>query len=408
MKRIFSVIMVLCIVLSLSACGLDLGIGSSKGPKFKLNEDEQSYTLVSYTAGREKDVVVPDTYEGLPVTVIGGRAFEGQTSIESIVIPEGVTDIGVFAFTDCTGLDSVVLPSTLIEIGSGAFNNCSSLNNVVVPDGIHKIDDGVFFACSSLENITLPANLEEIGWQAFNFCEKLNEIIIPETVTAVGEAFLECTALTEIRIPDSVTSLAAHAFTGCSSLERIYLGANVTLVVNFGSFHTSTNGTEFHNEPFALCQSLQYIEVSDDNPNYQSINGNLFSKDGTELIRYAVGKSDASYTVPDSVTTICEGAFTACSNWENAVLKSITVPASVTYIGQSVFIGCSALENIYFGGTMEQWDNAKKDTTGTSFVIDMDGETITRNDIIGDYGNYTIKCTDGQVAGNTISDDKEK
>ena len=109
--------------------------------------------------------------------------------------------------------------------------------------------------------------------------------------------------LTEIIIPDSVTSIGDSAFT--------------------------------------YCDSLKEIQVSENNSSYQSIEGILFSKDGTLLHTYPKGKTNSSYTIPDSVTTIGNSAFFYCTS-----LTEVIIPDSVTSIGDSAFYYCKSLTNV--------------------------------------------------------------
>lgn len=403
MKKFLCVFCALMLMLSLVACGDD----NNRETKYELNEDGLGYTLVSYGGKEGEEVVISATYQGKPVTAIGMSAFM-ELKIKSVVIPEGVISIGQYAFSGCQLMESVKLPSTLTELGMGAFNDCQKLDNVVVPEGVKELMPGVFAACHSLKNVQLPSALTAIGDQAFEWCYALEQITIPETVTSIGaSAFTECNSLIEIRIPDGVAAVHLSAFQGCERLEKVYLGANAKFynIGGIGAFHPSDNGVAWHNEAFAFCGSLKNIEVSPDNPNYCSIEGNLFSKDGTELIRYAIGKPETVYTVPDSVTKIAEGAFSACTEIEATALETINIPVSVTHIHQLVFSGCRNLKTVNFGGTMEQWDLAKEDTTAvTGGIVNENGEQTDYHMINGDYGDFVIKCTDGDISGKTLGE----
>ena len=71
--------------------------------------------------------------------------------------------------------------------------------------------------------------------------------------------------------------------------------------------------------------SVQEINISEENPTYSSIDGNVYSKDGSTLIRYMRGKTATSFTISDSVTSIGDGAFYYCSS-----LTSVTIPDRAT------------------------------------------------------------------------------
>ncbi len=102
---------------------------------------------------------------------------------------------------------------------------------------------------------------------------------------------------------------------------------------------------------FNGCTSLTSIEVSSENTAYKSIDGNVYTKDGTELVRYAQGKTATSFTIPNSVTSIGDRAFSGCEG-----LTGITIPNSVTSIGNSAFSGCMGLKGVYITD-MTAWCN---------------------------------------------------
>ena len=114
------------------------------------------------------------------------------------------------------------------------------------------------------------------------------------------------------------------------------------------------------------------IVVDENNTAYQSINGNLYSKDGTVLITYAIGKTDTSFVIPNSVTTIGYAAFSGCSN-----LTSVTIPDSVTTIGSRAFYECYNLTDVYYTGSEADW---------AKITIGSDNSYLTRAAI---HYNYT-------------------
>ena len=221
-----------------------------------------------------------------------------------------VSSDGTITITDCKGSASgaITIPSeidgkSVTSIGEKAFWGCTGLTSVTIPNSVTSIGDGAFLECTGLTSITIPNSVTSIGDWAFDGCTGLTSITIPNSVTSIGNwAFGGCTGLTSITIPNSVTSIG-RAFDGCTGLTS--------------------------------------INVASENNYYSSNNGVLFNKKKTELIRYPEGKSQTSYTIPDSVTSIGGNAFRRCSS-----LTSITIPNSVTSIGDRAFVGCTDLKSI--------------------------------------------------------------
>ncbi len=221
-----------------------------------------------------------------------------------------VSSDGTITITDCKGSASgaITIPSeidgkSVTSIGEKAFWGCTGLTSVTIPNSVTSIGDGAFLECTGLTSITIPNSVTSIGDWAFDGCTGLTSITIPNSVTSIGNwAFGGCTGLTSITIPNSVTSIG-RAFDGCTGLTS--------------------------------------INVASENNYYSSNNGVLFNKKKTELIRYPEGKSQTSYTIPDSVTSIGGNAFRRCSS-----LTSITIPNSVTSIGDAAFWDCSGLTSI--------------------------------------------------------------
>ena len=88
------------------------------------------------------------------VTKIGGHAFAGCASLESVTIPEAVTEIGDFAFCDCRLLESITIPKSVKKIGNSAFKGCKSLKSITIPESVTEIETLAFLGCSSLKCVT--------------------------------------------------------------------------------------------------------------------------------------------------------------------------------------------------------------------------------------------------------------
>ena len=308
--------------------------------------------------------------------------FERNQSIKTVVIENGVTSIGNMMFYYTTSLKSVTIPDSVTSIGNTAFAYCWGLKGITIPDSVKSIGSLAFYDCNDLTNIIISNSVTDIGETAFRNCKKLTDIKLSNSLTSIPkDMFVQCYALTNVTIPNSVTSIGEQAFEYCNSLASIIIPKGVESI---GS------------RAFTGCSSLKEINADLNNQNYSSIDGILFSKDNTTLVRCPEGKKN-SYEIPDGVTNIGEQAFYNCTNLTsieipNSVtsigeqafhnctgltsmsitngvtqiggnsfaycenLVSIGIPKSVTSIGAGAFNQCSSLTSVYYGGTKEEWN----------------------------------------------------
>lgn len=303
-------------------------------------------TITDYI-GAGGDVIIPSTLGGYPVTAIGERAFSYCSSLTSVIIPDGVTKIADYMFYECLNLTSVTIPGSVTAIGEGAFYECDGLTAFTIPDtvktlgnsafygcsklaeitignGVTSTGEETFYSCTELKNVVFGSELAKIGTYAFADCISLSSVKIPGTVTAIGDcAFYSCTGLTKATIGNKVSKIGAYAFAECTGLTTVSIGDSVATIGE---------------DVFSGCKKLVTISVSPKNTKYTSdTKGVLFNKAKTKLIQAPAGIS-GGYTIPSSVTTIGDQAFTCCFG-----LTSVTIPGKVTTIGEGAFEFCTGL-----------------------------------------------------------------
>ena len=178
---------------------------------------------------------------------IDNSAFKGCSNLSTITIPESVTLIGSNAFEGCSGLTSITLPEGVTDIGYMVFGDCSSLTTITIPESVTSIGDSAFRNCSSLTSITIPEGVTKIGYGAFTLCSSLTSITIPEGVTSIGgSAFNHCSSLTSITLPESVTSIAFGESYNCSSLKEVYCKPTTPPNVGSKMFNITASGFKIY------------------------------------------------------------------------------------------------------------------------------------------------------------------
>ena len=200
---------------------------------FTLNGDGTEYSVSDCLTSASDSLDIPSTYNGLPVTSIGERAFESCEDLSSITIPNSVTSIEYFAFYRCLSLTNITIPNSVTSIGDLAFRECTSLASITIPDSVTSIGDDAFAGCTSLSSITIGNSVTSIGNSAFSQCTSLTSITIPNSVTSIGNsAFSGCRSLTSIIIGDSVTSIGERVFESCEDLSSITIDDSVTSIAS--------------------------------------------------------------------------------------------------------------------------------------------------------------------------------
>ncbi len=328
---------------------------TENGLEYLIYTDVDCITITGYS-GSEKNVEIPASIDGSPVTSIGEKAFSGYTELTSITIPDSVTYIGFDAFSGCTGLTSITIPNSIVDISSSTFSGCRGLTSIIIPDGVTYIGFDAFSGCTGLTSITIPDSVTYIGDNAFyNTAWYENQ---PDGLIYAGKVLYkykgEMPENTEIKINDGTKVISSSAFWCCSRLTSIIIPDSVTRIGNDAFFGTSLTSvtipkgvTSIDDFAFSCCTDLTKFNVSENNENYASVDGVLFNKEKNCLVLYPNGKSDKKYIIPDSVKTINRCAFNNCTE-----LTEITIPDSVTNIEDFSFYGCTNLKSIEIPNTI--------------------------------------------------------
>ena len=151
---------------------------------FEYTQTENGIVLTKYT-GKNNNIIIPDEIDGKKVFSLSGT-FYGNSTVENVIISEGIEHIDYMSFWHCLNLTSVDIPKSVKTIGHAAFNSCISLKRVKGDLAFTQIMPYAFTNCAALEKIDLPGSLEFIGEKAFESCESLKKIVIPESVEIIG------------------------------------------------------------------------------------------------------------------------------------------------------------------------------------------------------------------------------
>jgi hypothetical protein len=365
---------------------LILGLTGAAEAQFQYTTNNNTITITGQS-GPESDVTIPEQINGLPVTGIASMAFSyahrpwPSPPLTSIRIPATVTNIAPFGewspFAYCTSLTDFhvdsqnpvyssadgllfdktgstlllyplgrtgvcTIPSSVTAIGERAFYKYDQLTELTIPNNVTDIGDSAFYECVRLTSLTIGSGLTSIRPDVFQRCFSLSDITFPDNITGIGErAFAECSGLTNITIGKGVTEIRGGAFYHCDALTNVTISSAVTNII----------GTAF-----LYCQALKSINVHTNSKAYRSLDGVLFDKDQTTLVRWPAGKA-ATYRVPNGVTKIGPNAFQSCHGLTNITLpqsladigdyafdgsnlSAITIPNNVTNIGECAFQHC--------------------------------------------------------------------
>ncbi len=354
------------------------GSAYTPGLTFDLSEDG-TYYIVSNRLNQLSDgnVVIPETYNSLPVKEILSEGFAERTWIRSVSIPKTIEIIGSGAFSQ-TSLEKVYFNA----------ENCRDFNArnwVFYPSSQQKIaltigkdckriPSRMFFPLSTVPSLTPNvtsvtfeegATLEEIGDYAFYHLDGFSSVQFPDSLKKIGKYAFYGNGLTALVLPDSLNEIGAHSFDDSRLLESVRFSENLEKIEE-GAFRFCSRLNEIvlpasikeiGKDAFRYCGGLQSADL-----NATEIIGESAFEDCVSLQTIAF----------DHAMILADRAFKNCGS-----LTSLNVPAGLKELGDQAFYGLSKVETVNFlssglndlSPNNQVFSGLGKETEGTEVTI---------------------------------------
>ena len=325
---------------------------------YEITENNEIAITAYY--GNEKKLIIPSYIEGYPVTELDEK-FSFNDNMESIVIPPTISKIECYFggsekfeniyVSDLEAWCSIDFCSYSTE-SLNLYLNDRLVTDLVIPESVTVIKPNVFSAIKSIKTVTIHENVSDIGKWAFYLCDNIEKVYINDLkcwceidfgsvesnpLYYADKLYVNGVDVSDyVYIPDGTTQIKNYAFWGFKGLKAV----NIPYSVN-----------DISPMAFTECTSLSKITVNNTNNVYSSENGVLFNKNKTTLFCYPAGKSDATYTVPNSVSVIGAGSIRS-----TVYLKHLIIGDSVTTIELTTICESETLETVTFGKGIKSID----------------------------------------------------
>ncbi len=387
------------------------GFGIYHQIKYNIKDSQIEIKGLTKEGKKLSMVEIPETIDGIPVTIIASGAFHDRSSLLKVVLPDTIKMIGDYAFARCTKLQEISLPAAVEHIGENAFLGCAALGTIETGNHIIHVGNSALYGTKWLmeqskdfiilgnvlycytgqsEEIFVPKDVTSICNHAFANNKKIKSVRILNRNCIIGEGtFYGCTSLNSVSCEGLQTDIRAFAFYDCSSLKNIDFGS----VSSIGDF-AFCNCTELEtlrvsgclnigNGAFYNCCSFKRF-LGD--AQIKSIGNGAFYKcrelrqgnflRQTEYIgNFAFAFSGVLEVYLDSIKKLESFAFYDCEN-----LKKVSI-AQDAQIDQNVFEGCINIESMQISGnnTLAHLFGGMRKISSQLGIIEITGESIVDN-----------------------------
>ena len=341
------------------------------------------YAIVGGYNGSTADIFVPDihndgTHGNAKITSIADYAFQNNSKITNLTIPNTITKIGAYAFEHCSKLKSIFIPKSVLSIGTRAFSREYEVDTVVVDsdnpvydsrDNCNAINvTGSNTLIFGYKDTVIPNSITTIGAYAFYHVKTSGNLDIPYGVKTLEKNSFFWSKIASISIPSSVTSIGNYAMYGCEYLVNITIPASVTSIGQ---------------HVLSYCPKLEKISIEKSNPIYNSNNNcNAIIETSTNTLLYGCQNT----VIPDSVTKLSEYAFSHCKN-----ITEIKISKNIISLSNRTFSGCNKVLTIAVDPDNPVYDsrdncNAIVETSSNTLLVGCSNTIIPNSvSIIADY-----------------------
>ncbi len=384
----------------------------SEGLVYRVNDDGQTVTLISWGNCNLKDITVASVYDGMSVIAIADGAFTAA-QCRTLTLPKSIISIGVGAFRNCRELISVKLPEGLKDIGSNAFEGCTALQTIELPSTLTLIPSGLFTNCENLARVTIQKTMKRILMGAFIGCTNLETIgyygsktewnqiqkgdfwhmksAIKSVDTSTGTIHLQpspgeapthdgsegleyqlngveamLTSLGTCTDTDVVVAstymgypvkwVLSNVFEGYDRMVSLTLPETLATIssrafadcINLKSVSFGANLQTLYTDSFEGCRSLDTINVDPDNPKFVSVDNCLIQISNGLLL---LAGNKAKIPSDGSVKAIGRNAFSELDS-----ITEIAIPEGVTALVANTITNCPNLQKLSLPSTLTSFD----------------------------------------------------
>ena len=372
-----------------TVCGADY---YSEGLAYKLSSDGNYYTVTGIGSFTGSNLVIPNQYEGIPVEVIGANAFDRQSAITSVTIPESIKEIKEYAFAKCSNIEKIyynakdakVLYASAISMWLNSGKDTGI--DLIIGGKVSVVPDNVFSDLTNLKSVKFEENTNSTTiYGAFGGCTGIVDVYIPSiewwcSVNLVNRfanpmyfaqnVYVGENLLTELTFPNGISEIPKNAFINCPA-ENVIIPEGVTSIGAYAFYNAKTK----------------------------------------------------SFTMPESLEVINEYAFEYCTE-----LESITIPKNVYQIYKSAFSYCTSVKTVYYNAESllgsgaennlidvsqnNRFENLGADTDGVELIIGKSVKIIPEylfNNYPGNNTNVELKLVKISFEdGSTCEEIKQK